>query len=224
MTGNFSGVSCLRTMPFFKENTCMSSLFVISAPSGAGKTSLVHAALAKDNALTLSISHTTRAQREGEIDGEDYFFISTEQFKAMQAEQAFLESAEVFTNFYGTSKNSINDLLDSGKDVILEIDWQGAEQIKQFMPAAIAITILPPSRQALEDRLRQRQQDDEATIQKRMQAAAAEMSHYNKSDYLIINDNFEVALQQLLSIFQSQRLRCKIQAEHHAALIKDLLK
>lgn len=202
----------------------MSSLFVISAPSGAGKTSLVHAALEKDNALTLSISHTTRPQREGEVDGKDYFFISTDQFQAMQAEQAFLESAEVFTNFYGTSKNSIDELLDSGKDVILEIDWQGAEQIKHIMPSAIAITILPPSRQALEDRLRDRQQDDEATIQKRMQAAAAEMSHYEKSNYLIINDKFEVALNQLLSIFQSERLRCQKQAKQHAALIKDLLK
>lgn len=210
-------------MLFFDENTAMSSLFVISAPSGAGKTSLVRAALEQDDALTLSISHTTRPQREGEVDGKDYFFISTTQFKRMQAEQAFLESAEVFTNFYGTSKNSINDLLDSGNDVILEIDWQGAEQIKQIMPAAIAITILPPSRQALEDRLRGRQQDDESTIAKRMQAAAAEMSHYHKSDYLIINDTFELALQQLLSICQAERLRCAQQSQRHAALIKDLL-
>lgn len=202
----------------------MSSLFVISAPSGAGKTSLVRAALEQDPALTLSISHTTRSQREGEIDGKDYFFISIEQFNAMQAQHAFLESAEVFSNFYGTAKDSIEALLHSGNDVILEIDWQGAEQIKQLLPSAIAVTILPPSRQALEDRLRGRQQDDESTIAKRMQAAAAEMSHYHKSDYVIINDQFDQALQQLLSICQAERLRCTQQSQRHAALIQDLLR
>lgn len=202
----------------------MPSLFVISAPSGAGKTSLVKAALDSDLMLTLSVSHTTRTQRPGEINGQDYHFVSIEEFAHIRDKGAFLECAEVFGNFYGTSKASIDKMLSSGKDVILEIDWQGAEQVKKHIPACIAITILPPSRQALEDRLRGRQQDSEDVIAQRMQEAKNEMSHYANSDYLIINDQFEIAHQDLLAIIQAERLRCAQQAETHKDLIADLLR
>ncbi len=201
----------------------MPSLFVISAPSGAGKTSLVKAALESDYMLTLSVSHTTRAQRKGEVNGTDYHFVSIDEFEQVKATGAFLEHAEVFGNFYGTSKTSIDSLLNSGKDVILEIDWQGAQQVQKIMPECIAITILPPSRQALEDRLRDRQQDSDETIAKRMLAATNEMSHYQSSDYLIINDQFDKALQELLTIIKSQRLSCTQQAQSNKDLIADLL-
>ena len=201
----------------------MTTLFVVSAPSGAGKTSLVKAALEADDILSLSISHTTRTQRDGEVNGKDYHFVSIDEFNHIKEQQAFLEYAEVFGNYYGTSKNSVENLLKQGKDVILEIDWQGAQQIKALMPECIAITILPPSRQALEDRLRGRQQDDESTIAKRMQEAANEMSHYRDSDYLIINDEFTTALNELLSICQAERLRCQHQIQKHQALIDELL-
>lgn len=222
---DFSIRRFLRTIIDLEDTTTwfMTALFVISAPSGAGKTSLLKAALETDKTLSLSISHTTRTQRDGEINGQDYHFVSQETFKSLNQENAFLESAEVFGNFYGTSKGSIEDLMEQGKDVILEIDWQGAEQVKKLMPECIAITILPPSRQALEDRLRGRQQDSEDIIAKRMQEAANEMSHYASSDYLIINDQFDSALNELLTVFKGERLRCQHQAIKHQALIAELL-
>ncbi len=202
----------------------MPSLFVISAPSGAGKTSLVKAALQADSSLALSVSHTTRQMRDGEEHGKDYYFVNIEEFKSIKLKGDFLEDAEVFGNFYGTSKQSIDSLLAQDHDVILEIDWQGALEVKRLIPECIAITILPPSRQALEDRLRGREQDSEEIIAKRMKEAANEMSHYDNSDYLIINDDFNTALNELLSICKAERLRCEQQTQRHSQLIQDLLR
>lgn len=199
------------------------TLYTVSAPSGAGKTSLVKALLERCADIQVSVSHTTRAMRPGEVDGVNYNFVSTEAFQAMLAEQAFLEHAQVFDNFYGTSKLWVEEQLQKGTDVILEIDWQGAEQVRQLMPDTVSVFILPPSRQALEDRLTGRGQDGAEVIARRMQAAVDEMSHYDVADYLVINDDFDVALQELISIVASQRLRLAPQASRHAALLKALL-
>lgn len=199
------------------------TLYIISAPSGAGKTSLVKQ-LVKDTAnLTVSISHTTRQMRPGEAHGRDYYFVSVAEFQAMLAQQAFLEHAQVFDNFYGTAQQTVQDNLNQGLDVILEIDWQGAKQIKQLLPASIAIFIFPPSVAVLEQRLRNRGQDGEIVIARRMRDAVAEMSHYAEFDYIVVNDDFATALAELSSIVICQRLRRERQVIEHKALLASLL-
>lgn len=198
-------------------------LYTISAPSGAGKTSLVRALLAAIENIRVSVSHTTRSQRPGETDGVDYHFVSLESFKAMLGEAAFLEHAQVFDNFYGTSQAWVNEQLAAGTDVILEIDWQGAAQVRRLMPDTRSIFILPPSRATLLERLQGRGQDDEATIRRRMIAAVDEMSHFPEAEYIIINDDFDTALADLLAVVRSQRLSLESQQIRHSALLTSLL-
>ena len=198
-------------------------LYIISAPSGAGKTSLVEALISSDPGITVSISHTTRTQRPGEQDGVNYHFINGPAFQEMIDQDAFLEKAQVFDNFYGTARSNVESQLAAGQDVILEIDWQGARQVRELMPEHISIFILPPSREALRERLTGRGQDSEEIINRRMRDAISETSHYNEYDYLVINDDFDTALQDLATIFRAQRLRLAPQTRQHQALIDDLL-
>jgi guanylate kinase len=198
-------------------------LYIISAPSGAGKTSLVKQLVADLDGLTVSVSHTTRQMRPGEIHGQDYYFVSVAEFQAMQAEQAFLEHAQVFDNFYGTAQQTVEDSLNKGLDVILEIDWQGAEQIKKLLPDSISIFILPPSIEVLLQRLRGRGQDGEEIIARRMRDAVTEMSHYNEFDYLVVNDVFEHALTELKSIIIANRLTKQRQLHNLRPLLASLL-
>ncbi|MCP4597315.1 MAG: guanylate kinase [Neptuniibacter sp.] len=199
------------------------TLYVVSAPSGAGKTSLVKAMLENDSDILVSVSHTTRDMRPGEVDGKDYNFVSMEQFNEMIEASAFLEFAEVFTNKYGTSQQWVEDKLAEGKDVILEIDWQGAQQIRRLMPDCLSIFILPPSREALQERLTNRGQDSDDVIALRMSEAVSEMSHYGEYDYLIINDQFETALKELHGVFLAQRMKIENQQERSRELLKSLL-
>jgi len=187
------------------------TLYIVSAPSGAGKTSLVKALLEQDSQVTVSVSHTTRAQRAGEQDGEDYHFINIDRFKEMVAAGDFLEHAKVFDNHYGTSQKEVERVLAQGLDVILEIDWQGAQQVRERIPGCVAVFILPPSLEALASRLRGRGQDDEDIIARRMHDACSECSHYDEYNYLIINDDFDVALADLSSIFRAGRQRLVVQ-------------
>lgn len=199
------------------------TLYIISAPSGAGKTSLVKALLAQDPQVRVSVSHTTRAPRPGEVDGVDYYFVDPTTFDALVDAGNFLEHAKVFANQYGTSRSQIQAQLRQGIDVILEIDWQGAQQVRQQMPEACSIFILPPSRAALHDRLRGRGQDSATVIAQRMTQAVSEMQHYAEFEYLVINDSFATALAQLQSIFTARRLRLAVQAHQHPALLAALL-
>ena len=198
-------------------------LFIISAPSGAGKTSLVKKLLGCTNNLSVSISHTTRQQRAGEIDGQDYYFVSTEEFKTMLQKHAFLEHARVFDNFYGTAQQTVADELARGTDVILEIDWQGARQIRKLIPDCSSIYIAPPSKAALRERLTSRAQDDDAVINRRMQEAVSEMSHYVEFDYLVINDEFEEARDDLVAIIKGNRMSLERQQDRHTELLIRLL-
>lgn len=198
------------------------SMLMVVAPSGAGKSSLVNALLEKDPSLQLSVSCTTRDPRPGEQDGREYHFLSKEEFLKRQAAGDFLESAEVHGNFYGTSKSWIESQMAVGKDVILEIDWQGARQVQKIIPNAIWIFILPPSIQSLEDRLRKRAQDDEATIERRVAAAREELTHVGEANYLVINDLFEAALFELRQIISASRLRAGPQLERHKNLAQEL--
>ncbi|MFT7491203.1 MAG: guanylate kinase [Pseudohongiellaceae bacterium] len=199
------------------------TLFTISAPSGAGKTSLVRALLDQDDNTQVSVSFTTRAMRPGELDGRDYHFIDKNRFDDMLANTEFLEHAKVFTNYYGTSQAWVDAALARGKDVILEIDWQGAAQIRGLLPETEGIFILPPSRGCLQERLRGRGQDDEAVIEERMQEAKNEMSHFIDAQWLIINDDFEQALIELKSIVLAQRLKAYSQQQKYGSLLVDLL-
>jgi guanylate kinase len=199
------------------------TLYIISAPSGAGKTSLVKAMLEVTPKLTVSISHTTRAPRPGETDGVEYHFIDVETFRSMIQDNAFLEHAQVFDNFYGTSRSAALDLLKLGIDVILEIDWQGARQVRTMIPGAVSIFILPPSRQALEERLRARGQDSSEVIERRMQDAISEISHYAEFDYLVINNDFELALDELRAIITARRLRTTVQQANQRTMLTALL-
>lgn len=202
---------------------CPGNLFTISAPSGAGKTSLVNALLPALDGVQVSVSHTTRAKRPGEIEGVNYHFVALGEFLHMLEQGDFLESAEVFGNRYGTSQRWVKETLAAGTDVILEIDWQGAEQVRRLMPEMVSIFILPPSRAALEQRLMQRGQDSADVIAKRMAAAIDEMSHYAEADFLIVNDDFATALTELRAVFLGQRLRLARQQTRHAALLIELL-
>jgi len=199
------------------------TLYIVSAPSGAGKTSLVNALIDSTEELVVSVSHTTRAPRPGEESGVHYHFVSVEDFQARLANDDFLEHAQVFDNFYGTSKQAVEDMLQSGKDVILEIDWQGGRLVRDQLPDCKGIFILPPSVVALEERLRGRGQDSNEIIQRRMRDAKAEASHYDEYDYLIINDDFEQALIELGVIFTANRLKLNTQKQRHAELLAELL-
>lgn len=204
-------------------NQVKGSLYVISAPSGAGKTSLVKALLESSRGITVSVSHTTRAPRPGEEDGVDYHFVYKEEFESLVDQGAFLEHARVFDNYYGTASSSVEEKLNQGLDVILEIDWQGARQVRKRFPDCIGIFILPPSREALEERLRGRGQDSDEIIARRMRDAQSEASHYGEYHYLVINDDFETALADLRSIFTAGRLQLDRQKPRHQALIDALL-
>ena len=198
-------------------------LFVISAPSGAGKTSLVKAIMQQATQLQTSVSYTTRPMREGEVDGKDYHFIEKETFIKMRDANDFLEYAEVFGNFYGTSKSWLSDTLAKGDDVILEIDWQGAEQVRKAFPDSTGIFIVPPSRAILLERLEGRGTDKKEVIQRRTAEAITEMSHYPEFDYLVINDNFDTALMEIQSIIQCFRLKTARQYEKQPQVFDDLL-
>ena len=196
-------------------------LYIVSAPSGAGKTSLVKALLKTDPAIRLSVSYTTRAPRPGESDGRDYHFVNRHDFEAMLAEGEFLEHAEVYGNFYGTSKGSIARDLNAGHDILLEIDWQGAEQVKQHFQQSASIFILPPSFNALRTRLAGRGQDSGAVIERRLAAAAHDVAHAAAFDYIIVNDDFDHALQDLVAITRSIRLEAARQLKRHTALFDE---
>ncbi len=199
------------------------TLYIISAPSGAGKTSLVRALVNAVPDISVSVSHTTRASRPGEVDGQDYYFVDKAHFSAMINDGAFLEHAQVFDNFYGTSKAHIDERLARGQDVLLEIDWQGAQQVRRQMQDTVSIFILPPSKAALRERLTQRGQDNAEVVERRLAAAVSEMQHYGEFDYLIVNDQFQVALEQLASLFLTRRLRCAAQATRLQSMLSDLL-
>ena len=206
-----------------KNRKIQGQLYVVSAPSGAGKTSLVKALVDSIDDLAVSVSHTTRAMRPGEIDGVNYHFVSAAGFCEIRDQGGFFEWAQVFDNFYGTSKQGVIEQLNQGMDVILEIDWQGAAQVKQQMPDAVAIFILPPSTAALRQRLTGRGQDDESIIERRMQSARDEISHYGDADYVVLNDQFETALNELQTIIKSQRLTQHHQSLRLTSVIDDLL-
>ncbi len=199
------------------------TLYIISAPSGAGKTSLVKALLEQDAKVRVSVSHTTRAPRDGEVDGVAYNFVSLAEFDQVIDAGQFLEYAEVFTNKYGTSKLWVEEQLAAGIDVILEIDWQGAQQVREKMPNALSIFILPPSRTELERRLTGRGTDSAEIIAGRMAQAESEMSHFGEFDYLVINDQFDDALNQLQAIFTANRLKMGVQTAVQKSLLEDLL-
>lgn len=181
------------------------SLFIIAAPSGGGKTSLVKALLEQDPRLVISVSHTTRVPRPGEIDGKHYHFVSEPEYRQMVEKGDFLEHAVVFDHYYGTHRNSVNAQLEQDRDVILEIDWQGARQVKTAFPDCCSIFIIPPSLETLRDRLTRRAQDSEQIIQRRMRDARAEISHWKEFDYLVVNDNFDTALEELQRIINDFR-------------------
>lgn len=195
------------------------SLIIISAPSGAGKTSLVTELIRKVPHVRKSISHTTRKPRAGEKDGEHYHFISKEQFASMLQKNIFLEHAEVFGNFYGTSRDWVTTTLQKGDDVVLEIDWQGAQQIRSKINDAVSIFVLPPNEEALLERLKARNLDDSGVIAHRMQQAKNEVSHYNEYDYLIVNDDFSLALQDLIILISAARLRSSRQKQARQKLL-----
>ncbi|MCG9729562.1 MULTISPECIES: guanylate kinase [unclassified Shewanella] len=204
--------------------TARGNLFIVSAPSGAGKSSLI-SALLRDQPVDMqvSVSHTTRQPRPGEENGQHYHFVNQDEFKSLIADGAFFEWAEVFGNYYGTSRVTIEQTLEKGIDVFLDIDWQGAQQVKKLMPESIGVFILPPSKTELERRLTGRGQDSEEVIAGRMAQAVSEMSHYNEYDFVIVNDDFDKALADLLAIIRSQRLTSASQIHTQNDMIKDLL-
>jgi guanylate kinase len=199
------------------------TLYVISAPSGAGKTSLVRALVGRLDGVAASVSHTTRPMRPGEENGVHYHFVDRACFLQMVEAGEFLEHAQVFGNYYGTSQQAVEDQLRAGQDVILEIDWQGAQQVRRLMPDCETVFILPPSREELERRLRGRGQDGDEVIARRMRDAVNEMSHYPEFDYLIINEVFEEALDELQAILVANRQRLARQQAEHEALLRALL-
>lgn len=199
------------------------TLYTVSAPSGAGKTSLVSALVKSNPEVCVSVSHTTRPMRPGEVNGVNYHFVDHATFEQMLAENAFLEHARVFSNLYGTSQRWVEETLDQGLDVILEIDWQGARQVRKLLPDTVSLFILPPSLACLRQRLTGRGQDSQEVIDGRMAEALSEMSHYTEADYLIVNDDFTTALAQFQALITSQHLRLGRQVDKHQALIQELL-
>jgi guanylate kinase len=204
----------------------LGTLYIISAPSGAGKSSLINVLLAEERSwdVQVSVSHTTRAPRVGESNAEHYHFVDVDSFKSLIEENAFFEWAEVFGNYYGTSRITIEQALQKGTDIFLDIDWQGAQQVRKMMPESVGIFILPPNRDELESRLNKRGQDSTEIIAKRMSQAQSEMSHYNEYDYLIINDNFELASKELSHIVSAQRNKQSKQSIVYQTMITELLK
>ena len=196
-------------------------LYIVSAPSGAGKTSLVKALLKTDPTIHLSVSYTTRPPRPGETDGRDYHFVDRQRFEQMLAEGEFLEHAEVYGNFYGTSKGSITRDLNAGRDILLEIDWQGADQVKSHFPESVSVFILPPSFNALRTRLKGREQDSDEVIERRLAAAAHDVAHADTFDYIMVNDDFDHAVQDLVAITRSVRLEAARQLDRHAMLFDE---
>lgn len=199
------------------------TLFIVSAPSGAGKTSLVAGLVEKVKGLRISVSHTTRERRPGEEDGENYHFIGREAFLTKVTESRFLEHADVFGNLYGTSADWVGDVLARGEDVVLEIDWQGAQQVRRLMPEAVSVFILPPSVEILSQRLRGRGSDDESVIARRLAGACDEMSHYPEFDFLVVNDDFQRALADLSAIVYAQRLTQSRQQKRLSVVLQSLL-
>lgn len=199
------------------------TLYIISAPSGAGKTSLVTGLIESVSDIRVSVSHTTRKMRPGEVDGVNYNFVDISSFEQMVAEDTFLEHAQVFDNYYGTSRQWVEQQLREGVDVILEIDWQGAQQVRPRMNGCISIFILPPSRDELFRRLRGRGQDSDEVIERRFQDAVTDMSHYTEYDYVVINDDFDEALLDLAAIMRARRQRRDVQAARKGSLIETLL-
>lgn len=197
----------------------MSSLIIISAPSGTGKTSIVSALTESDSQLSLSISHTTRRPRPNEIDGQDYYFVDRDVFQTMLSRGEFLESAEVYGNLYGTSHKWVKESLASGQDVLMEIDFQGAQQVRKIFPQAISIFILPPSYEKLEERLKQRGQDDQKTISRRLASAREEVSHLNEFDYVVVNGDLQEAIKDVSCIIRAERLRIMRQLVNHRTLV-----
>lgn len=205
------------------QSEAAGTLFIVSAPSGAGKTSLLKVLLEDAKDIAVSISHTTRAMRPGEENGVHYHFVDVEKFQRMIAQDDFLEHAQVFDNFYGTSQAAVTEQLASGQDVILEIDWQGARQVRERFADAVSIFILPPSKAALRERLTDRGQDDESIIARRMRDAEAEMSHYGEFDYVVVNDDFDAAVADLEAVIRCQRLHTDRQQSRLKGLLADLL-
>ncbi|WP_233843554.1 guanylate kinase [Dyella sp. 2HG41-7] len=199
------------------------TLFIVAAPSGAGKSTLVNALLEREPDISLSISHTTRPPRPGEQYGRHYYFVERADFEREVAEGIFLEHAEVHGNFYGTSRNTVQGLLEQGRDVLLEIDWQGAAQIRKAKPDCVSVFILPPSRPELERRLRGRGSDSEEVIERRLRNSRGEIAHAHEFDYIIVNDRFEDALDGLQAIVRAVRLRTELQCQRHESLIRELL-
>ncbi|TMP02361.1 guanylate kinase [Pseudoalteromonas sp. S3178] len=200
------------------------NLFILSAPSGAGKSSLINALLKKHDDMEVSVSHTTRSPRPGEENAVHYHFVSADEFKALIAKDDFFEWAQVFDNYYGTSKQAIESQLDAGIDVFLDIDWQGAQQVRKIMPSVQTIFILPPSKEELEQRLNNRGQDSAEVIAGRMAQAQSETSHYNEYDFVVVNDDFDTALSDIETIVMAQRLTLKAQQNRHQNLLSSLLK
>lgn len=198
-------------------------LFVVSAPSGAGKTSLVKALLERRPELRLSISHTTRKPRPSEAEGREYFFVSVGDFQALIGRTAFLEHAQVFDNHYGTGRAPVESHLAAGRSVILEIDWQGARQVRESLPECVTIFILPPSRQALEERLRVRRTDSDEVIARRLRDAVGDMSHWKEFDYVVVNDNFERALADLIEIIDGHGAALRADRSGLRPLLTNLL-
>ena len=199
------------------------TLYIVAAPSGAGKSSIVNACLARDPNICLSISFTSRQPRPGERHAEHYHFVSAQEFERMVANGDFFEHALVHGDWKGTARQSVEPQLARGKDVLLEIDWQGASQVRAQVPDAVSVFILPPSREALEQRMRARGQDSDEVIRRRLAAAREEMSHYGEFDYVIVNEHFDTAVDEMCAIFIASRLRRELQEERHAALIEGLL-
>jgi guanylate kinase len=200
------------------------TLYIVAAPSGAGKSSLVNALLERERDIVLSISHTTRPPRPGDVDGAHYHFVNRGVFERLVADDAFLEHAEVFGNLYGTTRAAVEPLLAQGRDVLLEIDWQGARQVRKVMPDCVSIFILPPSREELERRLRTRAADSAVTIARRLAESREEIAHVDDFDFVVVNDEFADALGDLRAIVTTRRLRREAQTQRNAALIADLLK
>jgi guanylate kinase len=199
-------------------------LYIVAAPSGAGKTSLVHALLERESSISLSVSYTSRLPRPGEVDGKHYHFVSREVFERMAAAGMFYEYANVHGDYKGTARIAVEPLLAQGHDVLLEIDWQGARQVRAACPGSVSVFILPPSRAELERRLRARASDDAAAIARRLADSRVEISHAGDFDYIVVNDQFADALGDLRAIVACQRLRQPIQGQRHAALLAELLK
>ncbi|WP_293932197.1 guanylate kinase [Iodobacter sp.] len=198
------------------------NLFVVTAPSGAGKTTLVAALLAADQNVQLSVSFTTRAPRPGEVDGKDYHFVAREVFEQMILNGDFLEHAEVYGNYYGTSQTWINKAIDTGRDILLEIDWQGAAQVRRLFPDAVGLFVLPPSVEVLEQRLKNRGKDSDEVIERRMAVAKEEISHVEEFDYVIVNEHIDEAVRDIVSAVRAERLKLHRQSTRHQVLISSL--